>query len=107
MGSEDAAKYLLLTRCPYLKEYSDIRVYSNLKVNDWIYIGFPKEPNEGGTKKHVLYTPISALIARDAQAIVDCHLGYWKQYGGGEYYAREKAFIERTDVQAFLKKVAE
>lgn len=105
--SGDVSKYLLMRRLPYLKDCFKIDVYKDFSFNDWIYIGFPEETKDGKVIAHSLYTPISALMGKDAQAIIDCHLKYWHDYGFGKYDAREKEFIERDDVQAFLKKVAE
>jgi len=96
-----------MRRLPYLKDCFKIDVYKDFSFNDWIYIGFPEETKDGKVIAHSLYTPISALMGKDAQAIIDCHLKYWHDYGFGKYDAREKEFIERDDVQAFLKKVAE
>ena len=106
-GSSETAKYLLMNRLPYLRDYEKVDVYSHFDQNDWIFIGFPEENEDGKIVMIPLYTPISALINKDPQAIVDCHLNYWHSYGNGKYDAREKEFVERDDVQEFLKKVAE
>lgn len=106
-GSSETSKYLLMNRLPYLNDCTKVELYRNFAHNDWIYIGFPEETEDGKVVAHSLYTPISALMNKDPQAIVNCHLNYWHSYGNGKYDAREKEFVNRDDVQAFLKKVAE
>ena len=106
-GSDSVSKHLLMTRFPYLKDCFEIKVYKNFDYNDWIFIGFPDKTDDGKVIAHSLYTPISALMNKDTQAIIDCHLNYWHNYGSSKYDTREKEFIERDDVQEFLKKVTE
>lgn len=107
--SSDSVKYLLMNRFPYLNEYAKVEVYDIDDRNDWIYIGLPFTwAGENGVEKesiHSLYTPVSALMAKNPDKIVETHLSYWHRYNK-IYDEREKAFVETEAVQEFLRRVA-
>lgn len=107
--SSDSVKYLLMNRFPYLNECDQVDVYDIDDRNDWIYIGLPFTwADENGVEKesiHPLYTPVSALMNCDPDAIVETHLKYWNGYNGVKYNEREKAFVDSAPIQAFLKRV--
>lgn len=96
-GAHKVTKELLLSRCPYLKDY-DIYVYDVDEGNDWVFVKFGLDS---------LYTPFSAFMEKDADKIVKTHLDYWRGYNHGKDYEMQNNFIQSKPVQEFLRKVTE
>ena len=98
-----AVKKLILDRLPYLAKY-DPNIYDLTEQNDWIYV--PIEVTEDGeTGKRSLYCPVSALMEKNIDEIVETHRNYWHKYGNGKYDEREEAFLFSNEVKAFLAEV--
>lgn len=101
-GANEVTKHLLLSRCPFLKEYK-FSVYEVNDHNDWFYV---KNPNDNkGYGSASLYVPFSAIMEKDAEKIVDTHRKYWHRHGNGKYDVETEAFLNSNFVKEFLEKV--